>query len=87
MPHAAQAGQVKVLVIPRQLEGFFYERLTQRYAGRDDVAVVVDRRVGERRRERWVSGPGALSERRRGDRRDRSAEWTLADMPFLTPAS
>jgi hypothetical protein len=87
MPHAAQAGQVKMLVIPRQLEGFFYERLTRRYADRDDVRVIVDRRVGERRRERWVSGAGPFTERRHGDRREGSTSWTLADMPFSMPAS
>jgi hypothetical protein len=69
-------------MIPRQLEGFFYERLTQQFASRDDVRVVVDRRAGERRRPRWVSGPGPFSERRRGDRRDRDVVWSLPDMPF-----
>jgi hypothetical protein len=75
----------RVIVIPRQLEGFFYERLTSEFAGRDDVRVVVDRRVGERRRPRWVSGAGPLADRRRGtDRRESQAVWSLPDMPYST---
>jgi hypothetical protein len=76
----------RVIVIPRQLEGFFYERLTSEFAGRDDVRVVVDRRVGERRRPRYVSGAGPFTDRRRGDdRRGGAPVWSLPDMPF--PAS
>jgi hypothetical protein len=82
MPGSTQSVQPRLIVIPRQLEGFFYERLTQQFDGRDDVRVVVDRRAGDRRRPRWVSGPGPLSERRRGDRRDRDIVWSLPDMPF-----
>jgi hypothetical protein len=72
-----------VIVIPRQLEAFFYERLTAQFAGRDDVHVVVERRVGERRRPRWVSGAGPFTERRaHRDRRTESPAWSLPDMPF-----
>ena len=72
----------RILVIPRELEGFFYERLTSEFASRADVCVVVDRRVGERRRPRWVSGAGPFTERRTGrDRRDDRPAWSLADMP------
>ncbi|MEI6726794.1 MAG: hypothetical protein WCN81_11305, partial [Actinomycetes bacterium] len=69
MPAQAQSVQ-KVIVIPQQLEDYFLERLSRVYAGREDVRVVVDRRVGERRRPRWVSGSGPFSERRHGDRRE-----------------
>jgi len=82
MPGSTQSVQPRLIMIPRQLEGFFYERLTQQFDGRDDVRVVVDRRAGERRRPRWVIGPGPFSERRRGDRRDRDVVWSLPDMPF-----
>ena len=82
MPGSTQSVQPRLIMIPRQLEGFFYERLTQQFAGRHDVRVVVDRRAGERRRPRWVIGPGPFSERRRGDRRDRDVVWSLPDMPF-----
>lgn len=82
MPETAHDGQCRVIVIPRQLEGYFYERLSTRYAGRDDVRVVVDRRLGERRRRRWTAGPGPLTERRGGDRRDGAVTWSLPEMPF-----
>lgn len=82
MPGSTQSVPSKLIVIPRQLEGFFYERLTRQFAGRQNVRVVVDRRVGERRRPRWVTGQGPFSERRHSDRRDRDIVWSLPDMPF-----
>jgi hypothetical protein len=82
MPGSTQSVQPRLIVIPRELEGFFYERLTQQFAGRDDLRVVVERRAGERRRPRWVSGPGPFSERRHADRRDHDVAWSLPDMPF-----
>jgi hypothetical protein len=73
----------RVIVIPRQLEGFFYERLMNEFAGRDDVRIVIDRRAGERRRPRWVSGSGPFTDRRRGgDRRAEDPAWSLPDMPY-----
>lgn len=86
MPGTTQSAPPRLIVIPRQLEDFFYERLAEEFAGRDDVRVVVDRRVGERRRPRWGSGAGPFTERRRGrDRRAQQPVWSLPDMPF--PAS
>jgi hypothetical protein len=82
MPVPAQSAPPKLIVIPRPLEGFFYERLTRQFAGRDDLRVVVDRRAGERRHPRWVAGPGPFSERRHGDRRGGDVAWSLPDMPF-----
>ena len=82
MAGTTQSATPRVIVIPRPLESHFYERLAERFAGRDDVAVVVDRRTGQRRHDRWLSGPGPFSERRRGDRRDQVAAWSLPDMPF-----
>jgi hypothetical protein len=82
MPIAAAGKQTRVIVIPRPLEGFFYERLTSLYADRADVQIVVDRRVSERRAERWTPGPGPLTDRRRGDRRSADVAWSLRDMPF-----
>jgi hypothetical protein len=82
MPGSTQSAQPRLIVIPRQLEDFFYERLTRQFADRDDVKVVVNRRAGERRRPRWVSGSGPFSERRRGERRDGDVVWSLPDMPF-----
>ncbi len=82
MPGTTQSVEPRVIVIPRQLEGFFYERLTAQFAERSDVRVVVDRRVGERRRPRWVSGSGPFSERRHGERRADLVVWSLPDMPM-----
>jgi hypothetical protein len=82
MPGTTQSAPPRVIVIPRQLEGFFYERLKNQFAGRADVRVVVDRRVGERRRPRWVSGAGPFSERRHNERRAEAPVWSLQDMPF-----
>ncbi len=83
MPGTTQSIQPRVIVIPRELEGFFYERLSARFAGRADVRVVVNRRVGERRRPRWVSGAGPFTERRsHQDRRGEAPAWSLPDMPF-----
>jgi len=45
-----------------------YEYLSRKFAGRPDVEVILDRRRGERRRERLARTP----ERRRQDRRSRS---------------
>ena len=50
MPGTTQSVQPRVIVIPRQLEGFFYQAVDGRVADGDDVRVVVDRRVGERSR-------------------------------------
>jgi hypothetical protein len=83
MTQAAEASRQKIIVVPRPLEGFFLERLQHRYAERDDVQVVVDRRVGERRhRDRYVCGPSPLSDRRREDRRESDVAWSLPDMPL-----
>lgn len=85
MAGTTSGGQTRVIVIPRPLEDFFYERLASRYAGRPDVKVVVDRRVGERRARHWAAGPGPLSDRRRSDRRSSGVAWSLHDMPFAVP--
>lgn len=83
MAQVAEAKSQKVIVVPRPLEGFFFARLQRRYAGRDDVVVIVDRRVGERRRrDRYVCGPGPLTERRRDDRRANDVAWSLPEMPL-----
>ena len=82
MPAQTQSAQ-KVIVIPQQLEDYFLERLNRVYEGREDVSLVVDRRAGERRRPRWVSGSGPFSERRCGDRREADpVSWSLPEMPF-----
>jgi len=73
--------EVKIIVVPKALEEFFAHRLQERYAGRDDVRVIVDRRHGERR-----SGKGARPDidRRTTERRVMAGWWSLPDMPFQT---
>ena len=41
MPGTTQSVEPRVIVIPRQLEAFFYERLKAQFAERPDVRVVV----------------------------------------------
>jgi hypothetical protein len=82
MSASTQGARHKVLVIPRQLEGFFYERLSERYSERGDVKVIVERRAAERRRGRWDDDPGSVSERRGRERRGEEVVWSLAEMPF-----
>ena len=72
----------KVIVVPRPLEGYFYERLLRQFGRREDVRIVVDRRAGDRRRPHWATGPGPLTERRHGERRANRVAWSLASMPL-----
>jgi hypothetical protein len=78
MGESLAVGRNKVIVIPRGLEDFFYERLCRRYAGRSDVTILVDRRWGERRAVEQAVFP----ERRQGDRRRDDDTWALPEMPF-----
>jgi len=80
MGESAAAGRKKVIVIPRGLEEFFYDRLCRRYAGRSDVTILVDRRWGERR----AIEQAVLPERRRSERRRTLGDWVLPEMPFET---
>jgi hypothetical protein len=77
----ASESRTKVIVVPRSLEGFFYERLSRQFAHRGDVRVIVDRRNGDRRLTRRLSGQGAPTDRRRGQRRRERVVWNLAEMP------
>jgi hypothetical protein len=81
MAVADVSAQPKIIVVPKQLEGFFYERLRERYAGRGDVMVVVDRRGAERRCS-GLAAQARLKERRRGERRSATGSWSLDEMPF-----
>jgi hypothetical protein len=80
MAKSAAAGRRKVIVIPRGLEEFFYDRLCRRYAGRSDVTILVDRRWGERRAIEQAVFP----DRRRSERRRGAGDWVLPEMPFET---
>ena len=80
MAESAAAGRRRVIVIPRGLEEFFYDRLCRRYAGRcrrDDPRRPT---VGRAPRDRQAVFPDAeRSERRRG-----TGDWVLPEMPFET---
>lgn len=83
MPGTTQSAPPRSIVIPRQLEDFFYGRLADEFADRDDVRVIVDRRVGERRGGDEDGAAGQSDERRSGcDRRGQQPTWSLPDMPF-----
>jgi hypothetical protein len=77
----ASESRTKVIVVPRSLEGFFYERLSRQFAHRGDVRIVVDRRNGDRRFVHGSSGRTAPADRRRGQRRRERAVWDLSEMP------
>ena len=74
--------QTRVVVVPKPLATFFFDRLSRLYAGRPDVRVVIDRRVGQRRRAADAPPP-QVPERRQGDRRVEAVYWSLEDMPFV----
>jgi hypothetical protein len=85
MAEKAAGKQVKTVVVPRGLEGFFGERLERRYEGHENVRVIIDRRHRERRRSAGTApGTGMADERRRADRRDRRVSWSLPEMPFAS---
>ena len=81
---------VKTIVVPKALEEFFAEKLRTRYAERDDVEIIVDRRNGERRHSMGTgngNGDGAgekitEAERRELERRVLAGWWSLPDLPF-----
>jgi hypothetical protein len=56
------------LFIVSRLETDLFEYLSREFASEDDVRVIFDRRLGERRR----SGAAHDLERRHGDRREQS---------------
>lgn len=58
---------VRLLVIVANRERALYDHLSRVLGGVKDVAVILERRLGERRRK----GPGEVHERRRRDRRQR----------------
>ena len=81
MSTTCEGTQTRVVVVPKPLAGFFFERLDRLYAGRADVRVVVDRRVAQRRRAAGAP-PRQAPERRRADRRADAIYWSLKEMPF-----
>lgn len=79
MTEPEKAPAVKTIVVPQALEEFFAEKLRKRYAGRNDIEVVIDRRSARR------NGHGeqaADAERREFERRTLAGWWSLPDLPF-----
>ena len=71
----------RVIVVPRPLEGFFYERLARHFSRDERVRVVVDRRMDERRDQNRERDHKVRTERRTGQRRRVPTIWRLSDMP------
>jgi len=57
------------LFIVSRLEPDLYNHLAREFSSEEDVRVIVDRRVGERRALAGDGGGGQQVERRQGDRR------------------
>jgi hypothetical protein len=67
-------------VVPRELEGQLFEKLSEHYSGQPDVQVIVDRRHGDRR-ARHASTDGEVAHRRElRDRRRRRAGGDFAPL-------
>ena len=63
---------IRILFVVRVTETGVYDHLTRSFAGLSDVAVITDRRKGERRR----AVNDALIERRRANRRLRQVQFS-----------
>ncbi len=63
-----------VLIVTGPQRERLFRRFSSLFAGRDDVAVMIDRRVAERRRAE--RGPRS-GERRLGERRHRQPDWIV----------
>jgi len=77
-----QLDAARTIVVPRPLVPYFHDRLVRLYADRPDIEVVIDRRIGERRRRQTVA---RINERRRGERRMHDHPWSLLEMPVHLP--
>jgi hypothetical protein len=82
MTEPQKAPAVKTIVVPRALEDFFAEKLRRRYADRDDVQIVIDRRSPDRRDD--LGDQSAVSPQCEKERRLLAGWWSLPDLPFET---
>jgi ribosomal protein S18 acetylase RimI-like enzyme len=69
-----EAPLLKLLYVVARDRPWLYERLRHEFAHAADIEVVLDRRVGERRR---AARPLGVAERRQADRRQRKVEALL----------
>jgi hypothetical protein len=67
-------------VVPRELEGELFERLSAYYADDPEVTVIVDRREGERRSRRERASEQVRQRRELRDRRRRRAGGEFAPL-------
>ena len=65
-------------VVPEELAGELYDKLTDYYAGDPNVTVIVDRRKSERR-ERGKAGPAGARQLRDRRRRTIPGEFPAVD--------
>jgi len=78
-----QTGAARTIVVPRSLAHYFHERLVRLYADKPSIEVVIDRRIGERRRT--PDRTARINERRRSERRREERAWSLSEMPVHLP--
>ncbi len=74
MVDLADSASRHVLIVTGPERERLYRRFATLFAGRDDVEVMIDRRVADRRRAQRDPGTG---ERRRAERRRRRPDWIV----------
>lgn len=73
-------------VVPKPLEQELYEKMVERYADDENVTVIVDRRVADRRARQARAAEVAPAIRQRRVVRDRRRARAVGDMlPLATP--
>jgi hypothetical protein len=73
-------------VVPRPLADELHDKLVERYADEENVTVIVDRRVADRRSRRARGGALDPAIRGRREVRDRRRARVTGDMlPLATP--
>ncbi|HEV7941990.1 MAG TPA: hypothetical protein VGP17_04220 [Solirubrobacteraceae bacterium] len=73
-------------VVPKPLEQELYEKMVERYAEDENVTVIVDRRVADRRARQARAGGVDPAIRHRRVVRDRRRARAIGDMlPLATP--
>ena len=74
-------------VVPKPLEQELYPQLVEHYAGQENVQVIVDRRISDRRARQARSGGvvDAATRERRSVRERRRKRATGEMLPLATP--
>ncbi len=74
-------------VVPRELADELYPKLVDYYAGDDNVTVIVDRRVADRRARAGRSSAASSDHGQRRVVRDRRRARVAGDLPDLARAT